>query len=364
MQARFNDGLTARSLPVEVAVEVHRLSFEADGETHVWSLADLHIEDLGERLRLSHLKVGDGRLTLDAAAWRASGGGAGLKAERRHRSREARLVVGLTVAGLAIAAVVFIGVPAASGPLARATPPDIEARMGRNFEAQISIAFRPCHAGPGQAALAAFGHRLEAAADTPFDIRVRAVQAPMVNAFALPGGAVMVTDDLIALARTPDELAAVIAHEAAHVERRHVMQAVWRSLGLGLVLDAVVGGGSGAGQQAVLLAGSVADLRFSRSAEHEADVRGQQLLEANGLSSEGMAPFFQRIASKGEGPNALAVRELMSSHPGSQRRARESAARARPGAPAFTAAEWRSIRSACQQPRRTLKQILQRPLGA
>lgn len=363
MQARFHDGLTARSLPVEVTVEAHRLSFEADGETHVWSLADLQIEDLGDRLRLSHPKVGDGRLTLDAAEWRASGGGAGLKAERRHRKREVRLVVGLAAAGLAIAAVVFIGVPAASGPLARATPPDIEARMGRNFEGQLSIAFRPCDPGAGQTALAAFGQRLEAAADTPFDIRVRAVQAPMVNAFALPGGAVMVTDDLIALAKTPDELAAVIAHEAAHVERRHVMQAVWRSLGLGLVLDAVVGGGSGAGQQAVLLAGSVADLRFSRSAESEADVRGQQLLEANGLSSQGMAPFFERIAAKGGGAEAGAVRELMSSHPDSLRRARESAARARPGAPAFTPAEWAAIRTACQKPKRTLQQILKNPLG-
>ena len=361
MQARFHDGLTARSLPVEVRVEAHRLSFEADGETHVWALADLQVEDLGDRLRLSHPKVGDGRLTLDAAEWRASGGGAG--AERRHRSREVRLVVGLAVAGMAIAAVVFIGVPAASGPLARATSPDIETRMGRNFEAQLSIAFRPCEAGPGQAALATFGHRLEAAADTPFDIRVRAVQAPMVNAFALPGGAVMVTDDLIALAKTPDELAAVISHEAAHVERRHVMQAVWRSLGLGLVLDAVVGGGSGAGQQAVLLAGSVADLRFSRSAEREADVRGQQLLEANGLSSQGMAPFFQRIAAKAEGPGAVAVKELISSHPDSQRRAQESAARARPGAPAFTPAEWAAIKTACQKPKRTLQQILKNPLG-
>nr|QQZ49803.1 M48 family metalloprotease [Phenylobacterium glaciei] len=227
MQASFNDGLTARSAPVELIVEGERLTFDADGQAHVWSLADLQIEDLGERLRLSHPKIGDGRLTVDAAAWRASVGG--VRAERRHRSRETRLVVGLAVAGLAIAAVVFIGVPAASGPLARATPPDIEKRMGRNFEGQLSLGFRRCNGEAGQTALATFGHRLQDAADTPFDIRVRAVQAPMANAFALPGGAVMVTDDLIDMAKTPDELSAVIAHEAAHVERRHVMQAVWRS---------------------------------------------------------------------------------------------------------------------------------------
>lgn len=364
MQARFHDGLTARSLPVEVLIDGDSLVFEADGQTHAWSLADLHVEDLGDRLRLSHPKVGDGRLTVDAAGWRASGGGAGLRAERRHRSRETRLVLALAAAGLTLAAVVFIGVPAASGPLARATPPEVEKRMGRNFEAQLGLGFRSCSGAPGQAALTAFGHRLQAAADTPFDIRVRAVQAPMTNAFALPGGAVMITDDLIALVRTPDELSAVIAHEAAHVERRHVMQAVWRSLGLGLVLDAVVGGGSGAGQQAVLLAGSVADLRFSRTAEREADVRGMQLLEASGLSSQGMAPFFQRIAAKGEGPNAVAVKELISSHPDSLRRARESAARAHPGAAAFTPAEWAAIKTSCAKPKRTLDRFIRDPLGA
>jgi Zn-dependent protease with chaperone function len=74
----------------------------------------------------------------------------------------------------------------------------------------------------------------------------------------------MVTDRLIALAASPDELSAVIAHEAAHVEKRHVMQSVWRSFGFGVLLDAVVGGGTGAGQQAVLLIGSSTNLARPR----------------------------------------------------------------------------------------------------
>jgi predicted Zn-dependent protease len=139
----------------------------------------------------------------------------------------------------------------------------------------------------------------------------------------------------------------VIAHEVAHVEKRHVMQAVWRSLGLGLVLDAVVGGGSGAGQQAVLLAGSVTDMRYSRDAEAQADERGQQLLQSAGLSSKGMKPFFVRLAAKGESEDARAVAELISDHPDTARRAVAAGKRERPGAPAFDAAQWASVKAVC-----------------
>jgi predicted Zn-dependent protease len=156
-----------------------------------------------------------------------------------------------------------------------------------------------------------------------------------------------VTGQLINLAQTPDELAAVIAHEAAHVQQRHVMQAVWRSFGFGVLLDALVGGGTGAGQQAVLLAGSVSNLRYSREAEAEADAIGQQLLQNEGLSSQGMAPFFERIAAKGEGHDAAVVKELLSDHPDSMRRAQLSRARGRAGEHAFTPAEWAAIKATC-----------------
>lgn len=352
MQARFYDGLTADPRIVALKVAAGVLTFQDGGVDHRWPLRDVRVEGLGDLTRLCAPKDGDARLMVETAAWRAEAGAMAGAAERRIRIGERRLVIGLAVIALAVVGFVFVGMPALSGPLARATPPALERQMGDTFDAQLSVPFKACKASSeGQEALGRLGQRLQRVADTPFDIRVRAVEAPFANAFALPGGAVVVTDDLIRMARTPDELSAVVAHEAAHVEQRHVMQAVWRSLGLGLVLDAVVGGGSGAGQQAVLLAGNFADLRYSRDAESQADARGMQLLEAAGLSSEGMAPFFERMASKGEGPDAAAVKELISSHPDSLRRARISRAHAHPGAPAFSAEEWSAIKAACEGPK-------------
>jgi hypothetical protein len=354
MRARYHDGRTAASHDVEVAVTGESLTFPFQGETHAWPLADLEIERLGDRLRLSR-RPSPARLSVDAKEWQAAAPGRGEAIESAGRRREWRLVGALAAGAAAVAAVVFVGVPLASGPLARATPVTFERQMGQSFEGQLNLAFPRCTGRQGQEALHAFGNRLKLGAATPFDLRVQAVEAPMANAFALPGGAIMVTDDLIDMADTPDELAAVLAHEAAHVERRHVMQAVWRSLGLGLILDAVVGGGTGAGQQAVLLAGSFTDLRYSREAEREADARGQAILQKIGLSSEGMAPFFRKLAGKGEGKEAAMVKELISSHPDTLRRARLSEARARPGHAAFAADEWAAIKETCEgDPRRRL----------
>ncbi len=105
----------------------------------------------------------------------------------------------------------------------------------------------------------------------------------------------------------------------------------------------------------MLLLGSFTSLRYTREAEAQADARGQALLQAAGLSSQGMAPFFERLVGKREGAEAKMVKELISSHPDTLRRARLSRRRARPGAVAFTAADWAAIKAVCRNdPKRRL----------
>lgn len=372
VEARFFDGRSARPLSVQVGI--------ADGVLRIaplaaplaatpeaprdWPLAEVVAVIEGDQARLSHPSERDARLVMALTDWRALGGTEAQTAARRGRHRELKLIGGLVAFAGAVTLFVFVGVPLLSGPLARATPPSFEEGMGQNFDNQLGTLFRTCDGQPGQDALYAFGQRLADRTDTPFNIQVRAVQAPMVNAFALPGGPVLVTDDMIREANSPDELSAVIAHEVSHVELRHAMQAVWRSLGAGLLLDAVVGGGSGAGQQAVLLAGQATDLRYGRDAESEADARGQQLLHAEGLSSKGMALFFVRMDGKeGGDPNLSSVEEFVSTHPDSARRARIARATERPGASAFTPAEWTAIKATCGEEATNPIESLKRRFG-
>jgi beta-barrel assembly-enhancing protease len=353
VQARYHDGRTTAVHAIEVVLVGDSLHFRHGDADQDWPLSLLEVEPLGEAIRLG-LPGQAARLLIEADAWREiCAARPGL--ERGRRRKAWTLVAGLSAVAAAAAAIIFIGVPIASGPLGRGTPPELERQIGDNLGAQINLAFPTCTGKAGQAALQAFGARLQPDPGAAFPLRVRAVEAPVVNAFALPGGAILVTDDLIDMADTPDELAAVIAHEAAHVELRHVMQGVWRSFGFGVVLDALVGGGTGAGQQAVLLFGSFTSLRYTRDAEAQADTRGQALLQAAGLSSQGMAPFFERLIGKHEGAEAKMVKELVSSHPDTLRRAQLSRARARPGGVAFDPADWAAIKDVCRNnPKRRL----------
>lgn len=323
------------------------LRIRADDREVAWPLADLTVDIEADQARVSSRKARDARLVLPVGEWSPMIGDRLADRVRLRRRREWWLIGGLTAAAAGVALFVTVGVPVLSGPLARATPVSMETRMGENFNGQVSAIFPTCDDPAAQRTLAALGDRIAAKADTPFDIRVRAVDAPMVNAFALPGGYILVTDDLIREAKTPDELAAVIAHEIAHVEKRHVMQAVWRNFGVGLLLDLVVGGGTGAGQQAVILAGQASELSYSRSAELEADTRGQSLLQADGLSSLGMAPFFERMAGGEKSSRIGQATEFMNTHPDSQRRARSARAAGRSGQAALTAEDWRTVRSLC-----------------
>lgn len=354
MEGLLFDGLTSRPWPVTVGVGNGRLiarSQEAGPDGAPLASLDWPLEAVREaaygagRLRLAR-EGDDARLIVESEGWRALAG----RPSTRGRKDEVRLVAGLAAAGLGLAALIFVGVPMAAAPLANWTSPALEARFGANMEAQLKAPFRPCRGDPrGARVLSALGEDLASASDSPFEIRVQAVRAPFVNAFALPGGAVLVTDDLIAQARSPDELAAVLAHEIAHVERRHAMQAAWRSMGAGLLLDAVVGGGTGAGQQAILLFGGFADQRFTRELEIEADVRAIQLLTARNISTAGMADFFGRMANRRDDPRLRKAAEWFATHPDTGERAKRASAAARPGRPALSDADWQALKAVCRR---------------
>lgn len=342
--ATWYDGRSARAWPAEVSVEGGDLVIRTDQGVRLWPLKGLKVETAGDSRRLSHPIEPDARLTIPADEWAALAPALAGRIERARRG-ELRLVLGLAAAGLSVAALLFLGVPFAAGPLARVTDPKVESAFGEVYATQMTAAFPLCEGAHGQALMAWLGDRLHEASDSPLRFQVQAVEAPFMNAFALPGGTILITDDLIEEA-TPEELAAVVAHEAAHVERRHAMASAYRSAGLGLVLDLVVGGGSGAGQQAVLLAGSLTDMSYNRAAEAEADTRGQELLHAAGLSSKGMASFFDKLSAE-ESREAATVREYLSTHPVGANRRDAAARRERDGDPPFNAEEWKVVQKTC-----------------
>jgi beta-barrel assembly-enhancing protease len=140
-----------------------------------------------------------------------------------------------------------------------------------------------------------------------------------VNAYALPGGIVIVNAGMIEKAASAEELAGVLAHEVQHIEHRHTLQAMIHSAGWAAVLAVVLGDVSGI---TAIIVHQLGNLRNSRKLESQADTEGMRALARAGIPLEGMASLFRRLheddeRSAGRGDEGIA---LLSSHPATQER--------------------------------------------
>ncbi|MBA2485953.1 MAG: M48 family metallopeptidase [Nitrospira sp.] len=175
----------------------------------------------------------------------------------------------------------------------------------------------------------------------PYKFQVSVVQSPVVNAFALPGGYVVVFTGLLKKAESGEEVAGVLSHELNHVLQRHGLERMVKTLGLAAVISIVVGDQRGLIGLAKELGMNLATLKFGREQETEADVTGIRLLSDARIAPEGMIGFFERLSEKGQ-----ARVELFSTHPMSAARAErlkvELAALPKRSPEPFTF-EWKSV---------------------
>jgi len=151
-------------------------------------------------------------------------------------------------------------------------------------------------------------------------------------------------------AKSPDEVAGVLAHEIGHVRERHVMQGLLRQMGLAVVL----GGFDGSGGSTL---NSMLSTTYTRDSEREADERSLQALKRAKISPVGTADFFNRLAAMdGSGDikdrQARTMASYSSSHPLSDERRKLFENAVVKGAaykPALTPDEWRELKTMCAQ---------------
>jgi len=185
------------------------------------------------------------------------------------------------------------------------------------------------------------GHRISAFAnDGGRKFTFFVIDAPSINAFALPGGYIGVHTGLIEASRSEDELAGVLAHEIAHVTQRHIARSVHASrrqsiLSTAIMLGTMLAGAAGAGsdvvQSGLVIAQGTAiqqQINFTRSNEYEADRIGISALVDAGFDPEGMASFFE-VISRTTQPVESRMPEFLRSHPVTTARIAEARNRAR-----------------------------------
>ncbi|PKM23118.1 MAG: peptidase M48 [Gammaproteobacteria bacterium HGW-Gammaproteobacteria-14] len=272
-----------------------------------------------------------------------------------HRSRTARITVTrdtnerktlpaililllLALSPATLRAAEVAPLPELGDPAGGLISPDQEYRMGRawlrQLRAQVPVLDDPLV----QEYVEHLVYRLASHSDLKApDLAIVVINSPDINAFAVPGGVVGMNAGLITNAHQEDEVAAVIAHEIAHISQRHFVRRYADSQRLNramlaamLASIAVAIAGDGDAGMAGLMASQAAviqqQLAYSRHHEREADRVGMQTLVNAGMDPQAMPRFFERLQRNRQ--FAGRPLEFLSTHPITEERIADSRARA------------------------------------
>jgi Zn-dependent protease with chaperone function len=256
--------------------------------------ADVSVGSATRRLRFS-----DGALfeTQDWAAldrWLA----AHRPAPWWHRAER---YTGAALLGLALTALLYwlaatVGIPALAGYVADHAPPEWDVQLGQQvWDGMDKTFFQPSELSPPeqQTATQAFA-RLQAASPEfhAYRLFLRKSSALGANAIALPGGLLVVTDELVRLARHQDEITAVLAHEFAHVHYRHGLRTALQQTVIGLLVLALSGDVSVVGGSLPLV---LMQSRYSQEFETQADVYAAERMRAMGIPVSRLADMLEQL---------------------------------------------------------------------
>ena len=282
--------VAARLLRVEARGFNHSqwaISWPAEGGEHLLIVDDAHAAPL----------------RAAAPALFASG-------ERTRRRGTRRFGLGLlllVLLPLLFVAGLFLAVEPLAERVVEHIPPSVERQIGEAVLVRTRLESRMIEKGPASDALQAIGRRLARPGET---LEFHLVERPEVNAFAAPGGIVVVFTGLMARAGSPEEVAGVLAHEIAHVELRHSLRQIVKTAGLRVIVAALAGDYSALGGWAAQLG----ELKFSRDAERDADARGLQRLTEARIDPAGMVRFFETLSAS-EGAKGPQPATMLSTHP-------------------------------------------------
>ena len=146
-----------------------------------------------------------------------------------------------------------------------------------------------------------------------YTFRVIVVNQPAINAFAVPGGTIVILRGLLEKTQSAEELAGVLAHEMQHIIHRHATRALLQQASLRLLLAAMVGDAGTVMAFGVEGAQTIGMLHYTRQKEEEADREGIKMLMAAGVDPQGMIRFFEKMQNESE--KSLKLPAYLSTHP-------------------------------------------------
>lgn len=383
---RMSDGRTAASVPVQVSFTETGLVLKAPGtaEPIVWSYPSLTTAEplrkaSTDTLISSSEMPGATLFVEDAAFTRTLGQRATHLSTGALRWQYAKPGLMVTAAIAAIVAAVWLLDLTPARTIAGWLPDGVRVRMGQQVVQSMTKDYPTCHTEDGRAALDKLTARLSAVSGGKEKFNVVVVDWGLLNAFATPGSQIVMTKEIITDAKSPDEVAGVLAHEMGHGLELHPETGLVRAIGISAALELMSGGNTGALANVGAL---LAQLSYTRVAEREADDHAIRILKASAISPKGLGDFFQRISKiEGDGtdtkPDAKPETakdgkeesaapeksysryfntDLLRTHPQSGDRAKLIQAQATYDAtPSLSDDEWQALRGICKNSKKKLE---------
>ena len=323
-RANYLDGRSAARRPASIRMAQTGLEISLDDGARLWwPLQEVHQTQgsyAGEQVRLERghpfpevLLVDDPEF-LTALHETAPTFGRRFH-DPRNRRRRILFIIGAALISIGAGVLLYMwGIPAASGVLAARVPVSWEERLGDAAVNEIVGSQPRCVDADREAAIMAIVNRLlEPVPNVPYKFRLTVVNDSTVNAFAVPGGQIILLRGLVERSKTPEELAGVLAHEIQHVLKRHATRLLLQHASTGLMLVAVSGDLTGVMAYGLESARVLGTLSYSRGLESEADSEGVRMLMAADLDPTGMIDFFEKLrAVEGDLPSAT---RYVTSHP-------------------------------------------------
>ncbi len=147
---------------------------------------------------------------------------------------------------------------------------------------------------------------------TAYNIRITVVNDNVVNAFALPGGRIVIYSALLKQVESYPELAALLSHEFTHVNNKHSTKSIFRKLGSKIFVGLLFGRFGNVASVLVNHADDLKSLKYSRSLEKEADIEGLQILMQRKIDTKGFEKLFWHL-KKASPESSLPT--FLASHP-------------------------------------------------
>ena len=244
------------------------------------------------------------------------------RAIHRLEARPAFAAIAVLLVAALFWAIVDYGLPYAAARVADEVPVEAEIALGSEaLEGMDQFGLAPSRLPQErQDEIAAKLEALAALAPDAPAYRLEFRTAPIIgaNAFALPSGIIVVTDELVQIAQADEEILAVLAHELGHVRHRHIMRRLLEGSAVALLVAGVTGDVSAAASLATAAPTLVLQSKFSRDNEREADAYSFDLMRRGGIKLENFGAILSRMEAKA--PRGPMLPSFISSHPSTEER--------------------------------------------